>query len=70
MSNINTFPPGASSTVIQMFDHKVAVFHKLQPTDLALHEPLTYLQLVFAETGETISAGNFHGEYPAKVKSH
>ncbi|XP_047431288.1 histidine ammonia-lyase-like isoform X2 [Mugil cephalus] len=23
--------------------------------------------LVFAETGETISGGNFHGEYPAKV---
>ncbi|XP_035536069.1 histidine ammonia-lyase-like isoform X3 [Morone saxatilis] len=24
-------------------------------------------QLVFAETGETISGGNFHGEYPAKA---
>lgn len=25
------------------------------------------LQIVFAERGEIISAGNFHGEYPAKV---
>lgn len=24
-------------------------------------------QIVFAERGEIISAGNFHGEYPAKV---
>lgn len=23
--------------------------------------------MVFAERGETISGGNFHGEYPAKV---
>ena len=23
--------------------------------------------MVFAESGETISGGNFHGEYPAKV---
>lgn len=36
----------------------------------ACYEPLTYLQLVFAETGETMSGGNFHGEYPAKVKLH
>lgn len=36
---------------------------------LVLYEPSTYLQLVFAETGEAISGGNFHGEYPAKVKS-
>lgn len=25
------------------------------------------LKMVFAERGETISGGNFHGEYPAKV---
>ena len=24
-------------------------------------------QMIFAESGETISGGNFHGEYPAKV---
>ena len=24
--------------------------------------------MVFAEKGEIISGGNFHGEYPAKVK--
>jgi hypothetical protein len=23
--------------------------------------------MIFAESGETISGGNFHGEYPAKV---
>ena len=26
-------------------------------------------QIVFAERREVISAGNFHGEYPAKVRS-
>lgn len=26
------------------------------------------LKMVFAERGETISGGNFHGEYPAKVR--
>lgn len=25
--------------------------------------------MVFAERGETISGGNFHGEYPAKVRT-
>lgn len=30
-------------------------------------DSLFYLQIVFAERGEIISAGNFHGEYPAKV---
>ena len=25
--------------------------------------------MVFAETGEIISGGNFHGEYPAKVRA-
>ena len=26
------------------------------------------LQMVLSDRGETISCGNFHGEYPAKVK--
>lgn len=26
--------------------------------------------MVFAERAETISGGNFHGEYPAKVIKH
>jgi len=26
--------------------------------------------MVFAERAETISGGNFHGEYPAKVMKH
>ena len=29
--------------------------------------PLTNLQMVFADMGEILSGGNFHGEYPAKV---
>ena len=29
---------------------------------------LTARQMVFAERGEVISGGNFHGEYPAKVR--
>ena len=28
--------------------------------------PFIYPQIVFADRGEIISAGNFHGEYPAK----
>ena len=28
---------------------------------------LNFLQIVFPERGEIISAGNFHGEYPAKA---
>ena len=28
---------------------------------------LKFLQIVFPERGEIISAGNFHGEYPAKA---
>ena len=27
----------------------------------------TFLQMVFVKRGETISGGNFHGEYPAKA---
>ena len=27
-----------------------------------------WLQMVFADRNTTISGGNFHGEYPAKVK--
>lgn len=30
--------------------------------------PWPIAKMVFAERGETISGGNFHGEYPAKVK--
>lgn len=29
--------------------------------------PYIHYQIVFAERGEIISAGNFHGEYPAKA---
>lgn len=37
---------------------------------MLLYESLIDFQLVFAEIGETMSGGNFHGEYPAKVTSH
>ena len=29
-----------------------------------------YIQIVFPERGEIISAGNFHGEYPAKAMDY
>ena len=38
---------------------KVGIFNSFFNTDL--------LQMVFADRGEIISGGNFHGEYPAKV---
>eukprot|EP00064_Thunnus_orientalis_P012249 superscaffoldBa00001857_g12283 len=41
--------------------------YKITYKTLVLYESSTQLQLVFAETGETISGGNFHGEYPAKA---
>ena len=44
-------------------------YSKLPQTKKFHYESLIGLQLVFAETEETISGGNFHGEYPAKVKA-
>ena len=29
---------------------------------------LTSFKLIFAKRGEAVSGGNFHGEYPAKVR--
>lgn len=37
------------------------------------HHPSTYNvtpQLVFSDRGDVISAGNFHGEYPAKAADY
>ena len=34
---------------------------------LLFSNPIIYPQIVFADRGEIISAGNFHGEYPAKA---
>ena len=31
---------------------------------------LAFSQIVFSERGEIISAGNFHGEYPAKATDY
>lgn len=42
----------------------IAFVHKVISTEL---NSATDNPLVFAETGETISGGNFHGEYPAKA---
>ena len=36
-------------------------------TLLSFSNPIIYPQIVFADRGEIISAGNFHGEYPAKA---
>ncbi|KAM7377861.1 hypothetical protein PAMA_012993 [Pampus argenteus] len=42
----------------------IAFVHRVISTEL---NSATDNPLVFAETGETISGGNFHGEYPAKA---
>ncbi|KAE8281581.1 Histidine ammonia-lyase [Larimichthys crocea] len=42
----------------------IAFVHNVISTEL---NSATDNPLVFAETGETMSGGNFHGEYPAKV---
>lgn len=49
-----------------VFYHKMSMFHKYKKWCFEL---LIYLQLVFVQIGETMSGGNFHGEYPAKVTS-
>ncbi|CDQ97157.1 unnamed protein product, partial [Oncorhynchus mykiss] len=47
----------------------IAFVKSLLTTELnsATDNPPTWALLVFAERGETISGGNFHGEYPAKA---
>ena len=34
------------------------------------HNNFLFFQIVFSERGEIISAGNFHGEYPAKAADY
>lgn len=33
----------------------------------SINKPLSLFQMVFVDKGETMSGGNFHGEYPAKA---
>lgn len=56
--------------VMKCFTTREQCFANSQKSDDLIYEPLTYLQLAFAETGWTTSGGNFHVEYPVKVKSH
>lgn len=48
--------------------NKINYIHiKVKKVNFDFMVTLTVNQMVFAERGETISGGNFHGEYPAKV---
>lgn len=58
------------TNVMKCFTTREQCFTNSQKSDDLIYEPLTYLQLAFAETGWTTSGGNFHVEYPVKVKSH
>ena len=68
-TNINTTHQGHCSIAVQIrYIVGVRSTHQKELEPLFTNPPIIiYPQIVFADRGEIISAGNFHGEYPAKA---